>query len=147
MSDSPRCPTVETKPFAAGQPFLLRDSHTGLLLYVESDGRHMSAIAQNGKILWHRNLFDDARLARSLVPTGFPGQRPLSTEEWRLWAKSYLNSLSIDRVAVFPDCALHYIDHVLLPQFHGHYIYAASGGHVEYLLDAKTGDFLEFLTN
>src|SRR5579864_5869670 len=47
-----------TTPFANGQPFLLKDPRSGSFLYVESDNRHMSAIAPDGTLLWHRNLFD-----------------------------------------------------------------------------------------
>ncbi len=43
-------------------PQTYKDADTGIIFYVESDGRHVSAISQDGKILWHRNPFEDAKL-------------------------------------------------------------------------------------
>jgi hypothetical protein len=39
-----------------------RDVHSGLILYVESDARHVSAISPTGKLLWTRDPFNDAHL-------------------------------------------------------------------------------------
>jgi hypothetical protein len=39
-------------------PFTFK-AKTGILFYVESDGRHMSAIDENGKILWHKAPYDE----------------------------------------------------------------------------------------
>ena len=44
------------------EPQSYKDADTGIIFYVESDGRHVSAISQEGKILWHRNPFEDAKL-------------------------------------------------------------------------------------
>ena len=46
--------------FAGPQTY--RDSKTGTILYVETDGRHMAAISADGKLLWHRDPFQDAQL-------------------------------------------------------------------------------------
>ena len=48
------------EPFPGPQVY--KDSGTGTLLYVESDGRHVSAISAKGKLLWNREPFKDARL-------------------------------------------------------------------------------------
>jgi hypothetical protein len=60
------CTDIWPKPFLAGQPFLLSDPRSGFILYLESDGRHMAAITREGKIVWHRNLFDDLKLETML---------------------------------------------------------------------------------
>ena len=43
-------------------PQSYKDADSGIILYVESDGRHVAAIGQNGNILWHRDPFADAGL-------------------------------------------------------------------------------------
>jgi hypothetical protein len=43
-------------------PQVCKDPITGTLLYVESDGRHVAAISRDGKLLWNRDPFSDARL-------------------------------------------------------------------------------------
>jgi hypothetical protein len=43
-------------------PQVYRDPKTGILLYVESDGRHLAAISSDGKLLWSRDPFSDAHL-------------------------------------------------------------------------------------
>ncbi|MCE9609574.1 MAG: hypothetical protein K8R23_05130 [Chthoniobacter sp.] len=44
------------------EPKVLTDAKTRITYYLESDGRHVSAIAPDGKILWHRDPFNDAKL-------------------------------------------------------------------------------------
>ena len=44
------------------EPKLLVDPKTRISYYLESDGRHVSAISPDGKILWHRDPFNDAGL-------------------------------------------------------------------------------------
>ncbi len=44
------------------KPFTFRDAKTGIIFYVESDGRHVAAIDRDGKILWHRNPFEEHKL-------------------------------------------------------------------------------------
>ncbi len=39
-----------------------RDPHSGIIFYVESDARHISAISRTGKLLWTRDPFKDAHL-------------------------------------------------------------------------------------
>ncbi len=46
--------------FAGPQAY--KDPATGIIFYVESDGRHVSAISAKGKLLWTRNPFIDAGL-------------------------------------------------------------------------------------
>ena len=43
-------------------PYTFRDADSGIVFYVESDGRHVSAISPEGKILWSRDPFLDAHL-------------------------------------------------------------------------------------
>ncbi len=45
------------------KPLIFRDPVTQNYFYVESDGRHVTAFAPDGRILWHRNPFVDANLA------------------------------------------------------------------------------------
>ena len=151
-------PIIVTGPptdrFAEGKPLVLKDPRTALLLYLEADGRHMAAITPAGKILWHRNLFDDPKMGnlepppiQILPPHGgqIPPEPPVTPEEWRNGAAARAARLSIDRLWIEPDCALPEIDQ---PDFHGqyispyrgHYIFAGSGTHMLWLLDAKTGD-------
>jgi hypothetical protein len=60
-SDRPLVTYVDSpKPFRGAQAF--QDKESGLLFYVESDGRHVAAIDRDGKILWHRDPFVDAKL-------------------------------------------------------------------------------------
>ena len=44
-------------------PQSYRDSGTGTTFYVESDGLHVAAISKEGKILWVRDPFHDAKLS------------------------------------------------------------------------------------
>ena len=125
-----------------GHPFLLHDPRSMLTLSVESDGRHMSAITNEGKLVWHRNLFDDPKLVRLFPqPPQIPGERPVSPEEWDRKMQSYVAHLGIDRIGIEPDCMVRFIDHDLPLHIHGHYIRVGSGTHIFWLLDAKTGDF------
>jgi hypothetical protein len=39
-------------------PFTFK-AKTGIIFYVETDGRHMAAIDRNGKILWHKTPYED----------------------------------------------------------------------------------------
>ena len=43
-------------------PQVYRDPISRTLLYVESDGRHVAAISDDGKLLWVRDPFKDAHL-------------------------------------------------------------------------------------
>jgi hypothetical protein len=43
-------------------PLIYKSGESGILFYVESDGRHVSAIDPEGKILWCRDPFIDAGL-------------------------------------------------------------------------------------
>src|SRR4051812_12323564 len=44
-------------------PTTFKDADSGIVFYVESDGRHVSAISPDGKILWSRDPFLDSHLA------------------------------------------------------------------------------------
>jgi hypothetical protein len=43
-------------------PRVLTDPRTHIVYYLESDGRHISAIGPDGKLLWHVEPFADAKL-------------------------------------------------------------------------------------
>ena|SRR2546423_7515165 len=43
-------------------PQVYKDPTSGMLLYVETDGRHVAAISCAGKLLWNRDPFTDAHL-------------------------------------------------------------------------------------
>ncbi len=43
-------------------PLIYKSAKSGTLFYVESDGRHVSAIDPGGKIIWCRDPFADAGL-------------------------------------------------------------------------------------
>lgn len=43
-------------------PQAYKDKDSGIIFYVESDGRHVVAINPEGKILWCRDPFADAKL-------------------------------------------------------------------------------------
>ncbi len=43
-------------------PLAYRDVKSEIIVYVESDGRHVTAISKEGKILWLKNPFQDAGL-------------------------------------------------------------------------------------
>jgi len=137
------CPCYELQSFEIGQPFVLNDPRSGLILYVESDGRHMAAITHEGEMLWHRNLFSDPKLERLFPPPpAIEGEQPVSSEDWRRKMHSYIAHEVIDRIAVEPDCVLRLRNKGRYPaRFRGHYIRAGSGTHITWLLDAKTGDF------
>jgi len=54
-------PEPETDHHFTG-PGVFKDKVSETIFYVESDGRHVSAVDQKGKILWHRDPFTDAKL-------------------------------------------------------------------------------------
>jgi hypothetical protein len=43
-------------------PQVYKEPTSGTILYVESDGLHVCAISKEGRILWNKNPFQDARL-------------------------------------------------------------------------------------
>ena len=47
-------------PFRGPQAY--KDADSGVVFYVESDGRHVSAISPDGRILWCRDPFADSHL-------------------------------------------------------------------------------------
>lgn len=57
----PRPDYVEWDPISA-KPLVFKDPRNSITFYVESDGRHLAAIDPNGKLLWVRNPFEDAKL-------------------------------------------------------------------------------------
>ena len=50
------------EPFPGPQAY--KDVHSGTTLYVETDGRHVAAISEDGKLLWNREPHEDARVSR-----------------------------------------------------------------------------------
>ena len=133
------------EPFAANQPYVFKDPRSGLMLYVESDNRHMAAITRDGRLLWHRNLFEGLKGAPP--PYQLPDEPPISTAEGQKRVRAYLARLTIDSIGPVPDCAMNGIDHDRAPPFHGYYIRAGSGTHMTYLLDANTGDIVVDMIN
>jgi hypothetical protein len=59
---------ADQKPYVAGYltdfpgPQVYKDAISGTLVYIESDGRHVAAISQDGKLLWNKDPFKDAHL-------------------------------------------------------------------------------------
>jgi hypothetical protein len=54
-------------PLRDGYPTALeglicKDAASGTIIYVETDGRHVAAISQAGKLLWRRDPFVDASM-------------------------------------------------------------------------------------
>jgi len=49
-------------------PKVLRDAKTKIIYYLESDGRHVSAISPDGKLLWSRDPFVDKKLGPYRTP-------------------------------------------------------------------------------
>lgn len=45
-------------------PLAFKDPDTGILIFVENDRQHVSAIDKNGKILWHRNIVVEEGIQR-----------------------------------------------------------------------------------
>jgi hypothetical protein len=113
----------------------MNDARSDLILYVESDGRHMAAITHGGKLVWNRNLFDNPRLSGMFSATQF--EDPVKAAKWR---QSYISKIVIDRIGVAPNCAARFIDRDLPTRFRAHYIRVGSGNGMTWLLDAKTGD-------
>jgi hypothetical protein len=48
------------RPFRGAQAY--KDKASGIIFYVESDGRHIAAIDRDGKLLWNRDPFVEAKL-------------------------------------------------------------------------------------
>lgn len=48
------------EPFHGPQAY--KDTDSGVIFYVESDGRHVAAISPDGRVLWNRDPFADAHL-------------------------------------------------------------------------------------
>jgi hypothetical protein len=57
--ERPRPDYVAWDP-AHARSLSFKDPRTQVTLYVESDGRHLAAIASSGTLLWVRNPFEDA---------------------------------------------------------------------------------------
>jgi hypothetical protein len=56
----------------AVEGLIYKDAATGVIIYVETDGRHVAAISPDGKLLWRKDPFIDAgmrsyRLARPTI--------------------------------------------------------------------------------
>jgi hypothetical protein len=55
------------KPAEASKPLTYKDAGTGILVYVESDRRHAAALDKDGKVLWHKDVVEAAKV-RPLRP-------------------------------------------------------------------------------
>ena len=54
-----------------GGPHTYKDPESKITFYVESDGRHVAAISEEGKMLWVRDPFVDAKLKPYRHPRPF----------------------------------------------------------------------------
>lgn len=54
-----RLPSSPLTPLPLIKPFAYVDPTTRIVIYVESDGRHLSAIGPDGTVLWTRNPYVD----------------------------------------------------------------------------------------
>jgi hypothetical protein len=54
--------------FGAPQALIYKDAETNVMIYVESDARHVAAINPDGKVLWNRDPFADAKLMSNNIP-------------------------------------------------------------------------------
>lgn len=143
----PECGAWPT-PFVQHKPFIFTDPRSGLTLTVESDNRHVTATAPNGKVRWRRNLFADPKMKAAYVPPpDIEGQPRLSMKTWNQRVQWQIDHESIDRIGPVPECEIKRIDHHLSPMYRGHYIRAGSGMHIFYLLDATTGDIVVEMVN
>jgi hypothetical protein len=76
---------------AAGYPEIqfgaetYKDPNSGIIFYVESDARHVSAISQTGKLLWTRDPFNDAHLV--LYRTKHPQIAQIGPGPKAVWVK------------------------------------------------------------
>lgn len=53
---------INPPPTPIPLPHIYKEAASGILFYVESDGRHVTAINPDGKILWSSDPFADAHL-------------------------------------------------------------------------------------
>ena len=54
--------TVNGGQVSISLPGTYKDTDSGIIFYLESDGRHISAIGSDGKLLWRRDPFADSHL-------------------------------------------------------------------------------------
>lgn len=62
-----------------------KDTHSGIIFYVESDARHVSAISRTGQLLWTRDPFSDAHL--KLYRTKHPQIAHIGPGPKRIWVQ------------------------------------------------------------
>ncbi len=53
---------INYPPPAIPLPYAYKDADSGIMFYVETDGRHVTAISPEGKILWCKDPFLDGHL-------------------------------------------------------------------------------------
>jgi len=53
---------INSPPPSISLPHICKDADLGVIFYVESDGRHVTAISPEGRILWCRDPFSGAHL-------------------------------------------------------------------------------------
>lgn len=92
------------------------DAHSGLILYLETDHRHIAAINSIGKVVWLRDPFEDAHLS------------PYRIAKPR-----------ITRFAPLLDCQIRNRTSLIL---RNHFIFVGFDSSQFGSLDARTGDFL-----
>ncbi len=54
-------PKYELWDTSTPRPISFKDDRSSIMLYVESDGRHVAAIDSSGKLLWVRNPFEESK--------------------------------------------------------------------------------------
>lgn len=97
-SDNPRPECIDEHnrfpllPEVASTPVAFRDSHTGILLYAETDGRHLAAFEADGTLLWIRNPFEDSKLCpyrtvRPKISRILPIERVYQLQAEKYWGR------------------------------------------------------------
>src|SRR6218665_3668526 len=59
LLDNPKLPNYVLWDSSAAKPLAFKDPRTLITFYVETDGRHLSAIDAEGKLLWVHNPFEE----------------------------------------------------------------------------------------
>jgi hypothetical protein len=83
-----KIPGIKDQPYKlppgrTGTPLIYRDPKTGIAFYAESDGRHLAATGEDGRLLWVRDPFKEKGLCAYrttrpvLAQIGPPDQREM----------------------------------------------------------------------
>ncbi len=126
----------ESLPIIVRVPYLLVDRKTGLMLYLESDRKHMSAIGSDGRVVWSRDI----------AAGGAKGVPPIPPEMLRMMHKSAKTAEPPDAyelgeiggIELLPQCQIEYSRK--FPVLRNHNVAVGFGTRAMGVLDAKTGD-------